>query len=133
MGNSSTRKRNSASSQSESNQEPGTKGHCYIPPNCNKHADRLTDERRKQRHKHADSPSSEIAATRQVSLSTQDIGVSTISCLVILWIGTGIFYVSALDFPISPSIIFLPFKEKEIVERIFNYFPPRENKRSFVP
>ena len=64
----------------ESKPEPATHEHCHIPQNCNTHENWLTDQHRNQRHRHVDSPFSEIAATRRpVSLSAQDIDVSTIS------------------------------------------------------
>ena len=67
----------------ESNPEPVTHEHCHIPQNYDIQENWLTDQHRNQRHRHVDSPSSEIAATRRpVSLSAQDIDVSTISRLV---------------------------------------------------
>ena len=67
----------------ESNPEPATHEHCHIPQNYDTKENWLTDQHRNQRHRHVDSPSSEIAATRQpVSLSAQDINVSTIARLV---------------------------------------------------
>ena len=75
LGKSITQKRQLASRPPESNPEPATHEHCHIPQNCNIH--------RNQIHRHADSPSSEIAATRRpVSLSAQDIDDSTNSRLV---------------------------------------------------
>ena len=58
-------------------------GRKHKPPHYTTPEDQLNDQRRNQRHRHVDSPSSEIAATRRpVSLSAQDIDVSTISRLV---------------------------------------------------
>ena len=59
-----------------------THEHCHIPQNYDTQENWLTDQHRNQRHRHVDSPSSEIAATRQpVSLSAQDIDVS-FYCLI---------------------------------------------------